>query len=129
MFKKLLQSAILIFLLMYAAVAIFLYDAPAFGWSNFFLFVLMGFVFVYPIAAAIIVWNHNSSIKLKYFSALAGLIASLVYALTLGSMSQFIFLTYFFIIATSLSSASARFSMLLWRLLGLLRHHANVHKY
>jgi hypothetical protein len=129
MFKKLLQSAILIFLLMYAVVAIFLYDATAFGWSNFFLFVLMGFVFVYPIAAAIIVWNHNSSLKLKYSSALAGLIASLVYALTLGSMSQFIFLTYFFIIATSLSSASARFSMLLWRLLGFLQHHAIAHKY
>jgi hypothetical protein len=129
MFKKLLQSAILIFLLMYAVVAIFLYDATAFGWSNFFLFVLMGFVFVYPIAAAIIVWNHNSSIKLKYFSAAAGLIASLAYIWTLGSMSQFVFLTYFFIIATSLSSASARFSMLLWRLLGFLRHHAIAHKY
>ena len=129
MLKKLLQSAILVFLLMYAVVAIFLYDAPAFGWSNFFLFVLMGFVFVYPVAAAIIVWNHNSSKKLKYFSAVAGLIVSLVYALTLGSMSQFIFLTYFFIIATSLSSVSARFSMLLWRLLGYQRHHLTAQKY
>ena len=129
MLKKLLQSAILIFLLTYMVVAIFLYDAPAFGWSNFFLFVLMGFVFVYPVAAAIIVWKHNSSKKLKYLSAVAGLIASLVYALTLGSMSQFIFLTYFFIIATSLSSVSARLSMLLWRLLGYQRHHATAQKY
>ena len=129
MFKKLLQSGILIFLLMYAAVAIFLYDAPAFGWSNFFLFVLMGFVFVFPIAAAIIVWKHNSSRKLKYFSAAAGLIASLAYIWTLGSMSQFVFLTYFFIIATSLSSVLARFSMLAWRLLGFLRHHPTAHKH
>ena len=129
MFKKLLQFAILIFLLMYSAVAIFLYDAPAFGWSNFFLFVLMGFVFVYPIAAAIIVWNHNSSKNLKYFSAAAGLIASLAYIWTLGSMSQFVFLTYFFIIATSLSSVLARFSMLAWRLLGFLRHHPTAHKH
>ncbi len=43
MFKKLLQSGVLIFLLMYSAVAIFLYDAPASGWSNYFVFVLMGF--------------------------------------------------------------------------------------
>lgn len=129
MFKKLLQSAILIFLLMYVGVAVFLYDAPAFGWSNFILFVLMGFVFIYPVVAATIVWNHNSSKKLKYVSAAAGLIASLVYALTLGSMSQFIFLTYFFIIATSLSSVSARFLMLVWRSLGFLRHHPTAHKY
>jgi hypothetical protein len=129
MFKKLLQSAILIFLLMCIGVAIFLYDALAFGWSNYFVFVLMGFVFVYPVATAIIVWNHNSSKKLKYFSAVAGLIAFLAYILMLGSMSQFVFFTYFFIIATSLSSVLARFSMLLWRLLGYQRHHANAQKY
>jgi hypothetical protein len=129
MVKKLLQSAILIFLLMCIGVAIFLYDAPAFGWSNYFVFVLMGFVFVYPVATAIIVWNHNSSKKQKYFSAVTGLIASLAYILMLGSVSQFVFFTYFFIIATSLSSVLARFSMLLWRLLGYQRHHANAQKY
>jgi hypothetical protein len=110
-------------------VAVFLYDAPAFGWSNYFLFVLMGFVFFYPIAAAIIVWNHNSSKNLKYISAAAGFIASLVYALSLGSMSQFVFLSYFFILATSLSSLLARFSMLIWRLLNSIRHHPIAHKH
>lgn len=129
MFKKLLQSGVLIFLLMYTAVAIFLYDAPAFGWSNFFLFVLVGFVFVYPITAAIIVWNHNSSKNLKYISAAAGLIASLAYIWTLGSMSQFVFLAYFFIIATSLSSVLARLSMKIWRLLNSLRHLPIAHKH
>lgn len=129
MFKKLLQSGVLIFLLMYKAVAIFLYDAPAFGWSNFFLFVLMGFVFVYSITAAIIVWNHNSSKNLKYISAAAGLIASLAYIWTLGSMSQFVFLACFFIIATSLSSVLARLSMKIWRLLNSLRHLPIAHKH
>ncbi len=129
MFKKLLQFAILIFLLMYSAVAIFLYDAPAFGWSNFFVFVLMGFVFVYPVATAIIVWNHNSSKNLKYFSAAAGLIASLAYLWMLGSMSQFVFLTYFFILATSLSSVLARLSIKIWSFLSSIRHHPTAHKH
>lgn len=129
MLKKLLQFAILIFLLMCIGVAIFLYDAPAFGWSNYFIFVLIGFVFFYPATAAIIVWSHNSSKKLKYFSVATGLIASLVYIWTLGSMSQFVFLMYFFIIATSLCSILARFSMQIWRLLSFLRHHPTAHKY
>ena len=129
MFKKLLQFAISIFLLMCIGVAIFLYDAPAFGWSNYFVFVLMGFVFVYPVATAIIVWNHNSSKNLKYFSAAAGLITSLAYLWMLGSMSQFVFLTYFFILATSLSSVLARLSMKIWSLLNSIRHHPTAHKH
>ena len=85
--------------------------------------------FVYPVATAIIVWNHNSSKNLKYFSAAAGLISSLAYILMLGSMSQFVFLTYFFILATSLSSVLARLSMKIWRLLSSIRHHPTAHKH
>jgi hypothetical protein len=129
MFKKLLQSAISIFLLMGIGVAIFLYDAPEFGWSNYFVFVLMGFAFVYPVATAIIVWNQISSKNLKYFSAEAGLIASLAYIWMLGSMSQFVFLTYFFILATSLSSVLARLSMKIWSFLSSIRYHPTVHKH
>ena len=85
-------------------------------------YVYLGFLFFYPMVAAI-----------------TGLLGTLAFAWALFSDLPpttptrwdyaLVFFPYFFILATSFSSVLARFSILVWRLLGFLRHHATAHKH
>ena len=139
MFKKLLQFAGLTFLIMSFGVAFFsdesLHKEQIYSSG----YVYLGFLFFYPLIAAIIVWEHNSSRNLKYFAAITGLLGTLAFAWALLSDLPpttptrwdyvLVFFSYFFILATSLSSVLARFSMLIWRLLNSIRHHPIAHKH
>lgn len=139
MFKKLLQFAGLTFLIVSFGVAFFsdesLHKEQIYSSSD----VYLGFLFFYPVVAAIIVWEHNASRNLKNFAAITGLLGTLAFAWSLLSDLPpttptrwdyvLVFFSYFFILVTSLSSVLARFSMLVWRLLGFLRHHPIAHKH
>jgi hypothetical protein len=139
MFKKLLQFAGLTFLIVSFGVAFFSDESLASGHIHSSNNAYLGFLFFYPMVAAIIVWEHNSSRNLKCFAAITGLLGTLALAWALLSDLSpttptrwdyvLVFFPYFFIIATSLSSVLARFSILVWRLLGFLRTNPNVHKY
>ena len=131
MFKKLLQFAGLTFLIISFGVAFFsdesLHKEQIYSSG----YVYLGFLFFYPLVAAIIVWEHNASRNLKYFAVITGLLGTLVLAWALFTdrtpttrwVYVLIFLSYFFILTTSLSSVLARFLMLIWRLLCFLQHH------
>ena len=139
MFKKLLQFAGLTFLIVSFGVALFSDESLASEQIHSSNNAYLGFLFFYPMVAAIILWEHNSSRNLKCFAAITGLLGTLALAWALLSDLSpttptrwdyvLVFFKYFFIIATSLSSVLARFSMLLWRLLGYQRHHATAQKY
>ncbi|MCM0036426.1 MAG: hypothetical protein NBV66_11640 [Burkholderiaceae bacterium] len=139
MFKKLLQFAGLTFLIVSFGVAFFSDESLASGKIHSSNNAYLGFLFFYPMVAAIIVWEHNSSRNLKCFAAITGLLGTLALAWTLFSDLSpkmptqwdyvLVFFPYFFIIATSLSSVLARFSILVWRLLGFLRANPSGHKY
>lgn len=137
MFKKLLQFAGLTFLIMSFGVAFFsdesLHKEQIYSSG----YVYLGFLFFYPLVAAIIVWEHNASRNLKYFAAITGLLGTLVLAWALFKDPTpttrwdyvLIFFSYFFILTTSLSSLLARLSMKVWSLLNSIRHHPTVHKH
>jgi hypothetical protein len=131
MFKKLFQFAGLTFLIISFGVAFFsdesLHKEQIYSSG----YVYLGFLFFYPLIAAIIVWEHNASRNLKYFAAITGFLGTLVLAWALFTDPTpttrwdyvLIFFSYFFILTTSLSSVLARFLMLIWRLLCFLQHH------
>ncbi len=128
MFKKLLQAAAVLFLVLSFAVAVFSNEALGPGGEFYYGKVLLGFLISYPLVAAVIVWEHHSSKHLKYWSAGVGLIATLavVYSVGLTGFNiadpdkfdeQLLLLLYLFVFVSSLASVVGRVLLLLWRLL------------
>ena len=70
MFKKLLQFAGLTFLIVSFGVAFFSDESLASGQIHSTNHAYLGFLFFYPMVAAIIVWEHNSSRNLKCYGCL-----------------------------------------------------------
>ena len=128
MFKKLLQWAAVVFLIVAFIVAV-MADAPlAPGGNRYYSDTLLGFTFIYPMVVAVILWEHGSSLKLKYLSAGVGFIATLVliYALGLNAFVgkdlakwiEILGLTlYFFVFVSSFTAIVGRILKLLWRLI------------
>ena len=134
MLKKLLQAAAVLFLVLSFAVAIFSNEALGPGGEFYYGKVLLGFLISYPLVAAVIVWEHRSSRNLMYWSAGAGIIATLadVYSVGLNVFNiadpdkldeQLILLLYLFVFVSSLTAVVGRVLKMLWRLL-----HATVVK-
>ena len=128
MFKKLLQAAAVLFLVLSFAVAVFSNEALGPGGEFYYGKVLLGFLISYPLVAAVIVWEHRSSRNLMYWSAGVGLIATLadVYSVGLNVFNiadpdkldeQLILLLYLFVFVSSLTAVAVRILKMLWRLL------------
>ncbi len=128
MFTKLLQAAAVLFLVLSFAVAVFSNEALGPGGEFYYGKVLLGFLISYPLVAAVIVWEHRSSKKLKYWSAGVGFIATLavIYSVELTGFKiadpdkfdeQLILLLYLFVFVSSLTAFAVRILLLLWRLL------------
>jgi hypothetical protein len=128
MFKKLLQWAAVVFLIVAFIVAV-MADAPlASGGNRYYSDTLLGFTFIYPMVVAVILWEHGSSLKLKYLSAGVGFIATLVLIHALGFNAfvgkdlakwiEILGLTlYFFVFVSSVTAIVGRFLKMMWRLL------------
>jgi hypothetical protein len=128
MFKKLLQAAAVVFLLTSFSVAV-LADAPlASGGNRYYSDTLLGFTFIYPMVAAVILWEHGSSLNLKYLSAGVGFIATLVLVHALGfnafvgkDLAKWIEIlgltVYFFVFVSSFTAIAGRVLKLVWRLI------------
>ncbi len=134
MFKKLLQAAAVLFLVLSFAVAVFSNEALGPGGEFYYGKVLLGFLLSYPLVAAVIVWEHRSSRNLQYWSVGVGFIATLalVYAVGLKVFNiadpdkfdhQVIALLYVFVFVSCLTAVGARILKMLWRLI-----HATVVK-
>lgn len=134
MFKKLLQAAAVLFLVLSFAVAVFSNEALGPGGEFYYGKVLLGFLICYPLVAAVIVWEHHSSKHLKYWSVGVGLIVTLavVYSVGLTGLKiadpdkfdeQLLLLLYLFVFVSSLTAVLVRVLKMLWRLL-----HATVVK-
>lgn len=136
MFKKLLQWAAVVFLILSFIVAV-MADAPlASGGNRYYSDTLLGFTFIYPMVAAVILWEHGSSLNLKYLSAGVGFIATLVLIYALGFNAfvgkdlakwiEILGLTlYFFVFVSSFTAIVGRFLKLLWRLIHALTVKVN----
>ena len=127
MFKKLLQAAAVLFLVLSFAVAVSSNEALGPGGEFYYGKVLLGFLLSYPLVAAVIVWEHRSSRNLKYWSVGVGFIATLalVYAVGLKVFNiadpdkfdhQMIALLYVFIFVSCLTAVAGRTLKLLWGL-------------
>ena len=128
MFKKLLQAAAVLFLVLSFAVAVFSNEALGPGGEFYYGKVLLGFLISYPLVAAVIVWEHRSSRNLKYWSAGVGLIATLAVVYWVGLTGfkiadpdkfdeQLLLLLYLFVFVSSLTVVLERVLKLLWRLI------------
>ena len=128
MFKKLLQAAAVVFLLTSFAVAVLSVEALGPRTNEYYNKAHTAFLLIYFFVAAVIVWEHNASRSLKYFSAGVGLIpiVALVYATWFdGFVSRdlearadnILFLLYIFVFVSSLASVVGRVLLLLWRVL------------
>jgi len=127
MFKKLLQAAAVLFLVLSFAVAVFANEALGPGGEFYYGKVLLGFLLSYPLIAAVIVWEHRSSRNLKYWSVGVGFIATLalIYSVGLNVFNiadpdkfdhQVIALLYVFVFVSCLTAVAVRTLKLLWRL-------------
>ena len=128
MFKKLLQAAAVVFLLTSFAVAVLSIETLGPRTNEYYNKAHTAFLLIYFFVAAVIVWEHNASRSLKYFSAGVGLIpiVALVYATWFdGFVSRdlearadnILFLLYIFVFVSSLASVVGRVLLLLWRVL------------
>jgi len=128
--KKLLLAAVTTFLLM-AVVFAFYYDGSLAGAHPYYLGdVGIYSVVTYPLAAAIVIWEHGSSRAMKYWSAGAGLVIALTVlwlmepASSLSSELQTsaeaflrtIVILSCFILSSSLISVAGRISIRIWAL-------------
>jgi hypothetical protein len=129
MINKLLQFAVVTFLLVAVVIAFTSDESLSSGVGDYYSSAFMTFIFLYPMVAAVIVWEHISSRNLKCWSACAGLMVTLVFIWSIGSepftsgdlerwIEQTILLLYFFVLSSCLSSVFVRFFI---RALGLLR--------
>ena len=87
MSKKLLLAAVLTFLAMALGVA-FYSDGSLAGARPYYLGnVVLGSIVCYPLAVAVVVWEHRSSRVLKYCSAGAGLLITLILIWIMGPVA------------------------------------------
>jgi hypothetical protein len=128
MFKKLLQAATVLFLVLSFAVAVFSNEALGLGGEFYYGKVLLGFLISYPLIAAVIVLEHRSSRNLKYWSVGVGFTTALadVYSVGLAVFNiadpdkfdhQVIALLYVFVLVSCLTAVAVRVLKLLWRLI------------
>jgi hypothetical protein len=128
--KKLLLAAVTTFLLMAVVVAFYsdgsLAGARPFHFGN----VVIYSVFTFPLAAAIVVWEHRSSRAMKYWSAGVGLIITLTFVWMVGSvpaamselkisgavLDRLMLILSCFILSSSLMSVAGRTSIRIWEL-------------
>ena len=128
MFKKLLQAAAVLFLVLSFAVAVLSVEALGPRTNEYYNKAHTAFLLIYFFVAAVIVWEHNASRSLKYLSAGVGLIpiVALVHATWFdGFVSRdlearadnILFLLYIFVFVSSLASVAGRVLKLLGRLI------------
>jgi hypothetical protein len=128
--KKLLLAAVTTFLLM-AVVFAFYSDGSLAGAHPYYLGdVGIYSVVTYPLAAAIVIWEHRSSRALKCWSAGAGLVIALAVMWLMGPVPNMsselktsaeaflrtIAILSCFVLSSSLISVAGRISIRLWRL-------------
>lgn len=87
MSKKLLLAAVITFLSMAVGVALYSDGSLSGARPYYFGNVVIHSIFAYPLAAAIVVWEHRSSNMLKYFSAGSGLTMTLILVWSLGPVA------------------------------------------
>ena len=129
--KKLLLAAVTTFLSM-AVCAAFDFDGSLAGARPLYLGeVVIYSIFAYPLSVAIVLWEHRSSRALKYCSAGAGLMITLILIWNLGPVAamssdfktsvavvnRLIVIFSCFIFSSTLLSIVGRLSIRLWRLL------------
>lgn len=123
MSKKLLLAAVTTFLLITLIVAVDAEDSLAAGRHYYFGKVMTAFIYLCPVLIAFVVWEHKSSLIMRYFNAGIGLIATLapVWFLKLEvlGVEQVLFVLYVFFLMSGFSSALWRLSTRLW---GLFRY-------
>lgn len=131
MIKKLLQFAVVTFLFVTVVIAFTSDESLSSGVGDYYSSAFMGFVILYPMVAAAIVWEHSSSWNLKCWTAGAGFMFTLAFVWSIGIESftsgdvakwieQLALLLYFFVLSSSLSSVLARLFMRAWCLLRFL---------
>jgi hypothetical protein len=131
MIKKLLQFAAVTFLLVALVIAFTSDESLTSGVGDYYSGAFMGFIFLYPFVAAIIVWEHSTSRNLKCWSAGAGFMVTLAFIWSIGSepfttgdlarwIEQLALLSYFFVLSSSLCSVFVRLFMRAWGLLRFL---------
>ena len=131
--KKLLLTAVIMFLSMAVVVAFFSDGSLAGAHSHHLGNVVIYSVVTFPLAAATVVWEHRSSRAIKLWSAGLGLVITLTVAWSMGpvpSMSselktsaeafyRSIIVLSCFILSSSLISVAGRILIRLW---ALIRH-------
>lgn len=130
MSTKLLLAAVLTFLSMAIGVAFYSDGSLPGVRTYYFGNVVIYSIFAYPLAVAIVVWEHNSSRVLKCLSASTGLIISLLLIWKIGPVAamfsdidtsfavveKLILIVSCFILSSTLTSIFGRLSMRLWNL-------------
>jgi len=134
--KKLLLAAVTTFLLMAVGVAFYSDGSLAGAQPYHFGNVMLYSVFTYPLAAAIVIWEHRSSRAIKLWSAGAGLVIALTVVWLMGPVPNMsselktsaeafyrsIIILSCFILSSSLISVVARISIRIW----VLTRHLSV---
>jgi hypothetical protein len=131
MIKKLLQFAAVTFLFVAVVIAFTSDESLSSGVGDYYSSAFMTFIFLYPMVAAVIVWEHSSSRNLKCWTAGAGFMITLAFVWSIGLESftsgdlakwieQLALLLYFFVLSSSLSSVFVRLFMRAWGLLRFL---------
>ena len=87
MSKKLLLAAVLTFLAMALGVAFYSDGSLAGARPDYLGNVVLGSIVCYPLAVAVVVWEHRSSRVLKYCSAGAGLLITLILIWIMGPIA------------------------------------------
>ena len=128
--KKLLLAAVTTFLLMAVVIAFYSDGSLAGAQPYHFGNVMLYSVFTYPLAAAIVIWEHGSSRAMKYWSAGAGFVITLAVMWMMGSVPimsselktsaeafyRTIAILSCFILSSSLMSVAGRISIRVWAL-------------
>ncbi len=120
MSKKLLLAGVTTFLLITLIVALDAEDSLAAGRHYYFGTVMTAFIYLCPVLIALVVWEHKSSLIMRYFNAGIGLIATLapvwILKIEVSRVEQVLILFYVFFLVSGFSSALWRLSMRLWSL-------------
>ncbi len=134
MIRKLLESAAVVFLVVSILIALLADESLYFGLGDYYSAAFMGCVLLYPLVAAVIVWDHNTSRTLKYCSAGFGfaIIATLVGVAGRSTFSETspealadgsLVLLYILVFVSSVTSVVGRFFVSAWRILRFLPKH------
>ena len=130
MSQKLLLAAAISFLSIALGVALCSANSLAVGRRDFYGTAVTWFVFTFPLAFGIVIWEHRTSVILKYLSAGTGLIATVIliwhiepvshrstdFKTTVAVVDRLILIFSCFILSTTLTSVVGRISISLWNL-------------